>query len=133
MRMDKGDLESSHERVDVIPRVPGERDALLVARQIASTIGKQQFGWIRLIVKIGRPDRAAAVERLEIRARGANIAQRVDVAVHAQWRPVGGEVMSDVLTEEWLASLDVALGVSLTAIADAAFNPQDEQPLVVGA
>ena len=61
MRLDKADLESSHERVDVIPRIADERDALLVAWQIAPTIGKQQFGWIRLIVKIGRPDRAATV------------------------------------------------------------------------
>jgi len=39
--------------------------------------------------------------------------------------------VSKVLTEEWLASLDMAGGIASTAITDAAFNPKGKQPLVV--
>ena len=67
--MDESDLEPCHEGVHIIPRIADERDALLVAGQIETAGCEKQLGWIGLIVKIGRANRAAAVKRLEIRAR----------------------------------------------------------------
>ncbi len=84
MRMDKGHLEACHEGVHIIARIADECDALLVARQIATAGCEKQLGWIGLIVKIGRANRAAAVEGLEIRARRADVPQRIDVGLHAQ-------------------------------------------------
>src|SRR6202022_1557340 len=46
-------------------------------------------------------------------------------------RPVGGQIVGDVLAEEGLAGFDVALGVTGAAIAEAAFNPKGEQPIIV--
>ena len=83
VRVDEGNLEPGHERVYIVPGVANQRDALLVARHIAAIGPEEQLGRIRLIVEVGRADRAAAVQRLEIRARRANVAQCLDVAVHA--------------------------------------------------
>src|ERR1700730_18247638 len=79
VRLDEDHLEPCHEGVHVVPRVADERDALLVARQIATIDAKKQLGKIRLIVKIGRADRAATVQRLEIGSRRAYVAQDLPI------------------------------------------------------
>src|ERR1700693_2747283 len=117
--------------MDIVTRVADERDALLVARQVAPTNAEEQFDRIVLIEEIGRADWAGAVERLEIGAGCPGVAQGIDVALHAQRRAVGRQVVCEVLAEEGLASLDVALRVACPAVADAAFASKGEQPIVV--
>ena len=51
--------------------------------------------------------------------------------MRSERRPVGGEVVRQVLAEEGLACLDMAFGVTRAAIADAAVNPEGEQPIII--
>ena len=131
MRSNKSDLEARHEGVHIIPWVADERQALLVARKIATSRRKQQFRRICPVVEIGRADRTGSIERLEIGARGASVSQRIDVAVHPQRGSVGRQIVCQVLAEERLASFDVALGVTRAPVADAALTPKGKQAIVI--
>ena len=51
--------------------------------------------------------------------------------MRSERRPVGGKVVGQVLAEEGLACLDAAFGVTRAAIANAAFDPEGEQPFVI--
>jgi len=51
--------------------------------------------------------------------------------MRSERRPVGGEVVGQVLAEEGLACLDMAFGVTRATIANAAVNPEGEQPIVI--
>src|SRR5256714_14877975 len=133
MRSTQGDLEARHEGVHIIPWVADERQALLVARKIATSSPEQQFRRICLVVEIGCADRTGSIERLEIGTRGASVSQRIDVAVRAQGRSVGRQIVCQVLAEEGLASFDVALGVTRAPVADAALTPKGKQAIVVEA
>src|SRR5438445_11288802 len=100
MRSNQGDLEARHEGVYIIPWVADERQALLVARQIAASRRKQQFRRISVVVEIGRADRTGSIERLEIGTGGASVSQRIDVAVHAQGGSVGRQRVCQGRAEE---------------------------------
>ena len=49
----------------------------------------------------------------------------------SEGRPVGGQVVREVLAEEGLSCLDVAFRVTGAPIADAAFDPEGEQPIII--
>ena len=83
MRVDEGNLQPGHEGVDIVAGIADQRDTLLVAGKVAAIDAEEQFRRIRQIVEIGRADRAAAVERLEIRARRADVAQGIDVGMRS--------------------------------------------------
>jgi hypothetical protein len=93
VRLKEGDLQAGHEGVHVVASIADERDALLVARHIAATGAQQQLGRISTVIEVGRADRAASVQRFQIGARRADVAQGFDIGVRSQRRPVRGDIV----------------------------------------
>jgi hypothetical protein len=78
---DEPDLHLAHEHVYVVARVADQRDSFLIARKVSVVL--EQLCGIVATVEIRRAGRAATVQRLEVRARGAHVAQGFEIAVSA--------------------------------------------------
>ena len=71
------------------------------------------------------------MERLEVGARRPDVAETLDVGVRAQRRTVGRDVVRQVLPEKRLAGLDPTLGVTRSAVANAARHTEGKQPVII--
>ena len=114
----------------VVARVADERYALVVARQVA--VAGEQLRRVVTRVHVRRARRAAAVERLEIRARRPHVAERFEVGVRAKRGAVGGQVVRDVLAEERPAGLDARVALAVAAVAQPAGGADAVQERLVG-
>ena len=129
VRADERNLHLAHEGVHVVARITDEGDALMVPRQVAVVL--EQLRRVVAAVEVRRASRAVAVERLEVRARGARVAQCLEVGVRTQRRSVGGEVMRDVLAEERPTRFDVSRAFAVAAVAETAGRTQLVQQRLV--
>ena len=129
MRADERHVHLAHEDVDVVARVSHERDSLLIARQVAPVL--EQLRRVLAPVQIGRADRAAAVERLEVQPGRAHVAERLDVGVGSQRRPIRGQVVRDVLSEERPARFDERVVLAVAAVAEPAGRAQPVEERLV--
>ena len=53
MGADEGQLQTGHERVDVVSRVADQGRPLLVARQVTAANAQEQLGRITLVEQVG--------------------------------------------------------------------------------
>jgi hypothetical protein len=97
---DVGNLELAHEQVDVVARIADQRNPLVVARDVVAALPQEQLGGIVPLVEVGRADRARAVDRLEVGARDAEVADSVGIRPTPNRRAVGRDVVGDELAEE---------------------------------
>ena len=116
-------MELVDEQVHVVARVADQREALRVARDVVAAAAEQELRRIVALVEVGAPDRAAAVQALEVEPRRAEVPQRALLRVRAKRRAVGGDVVGDELAEERPAGRDgrvvgaLGLGASLASQA----------------
>ena len=130
MGADERDLQLAHEHVRVVARIADQRQALVVARDVA--VALEQLRRVVAPVQVRRADRPAAVERLEVGARGAHVVQAREVRVRAQRRAVRGQVVRDVLSEERPAGLGLRVALAIAAVAEPSGRADPVQQRLVG-
>jgi hypothetical protein len=97
---DERDLHLAHEQVDVVAGIANRGDSLVVAGDVVAAGSEQQPDRIVALEQVRRADGAGAVHALELRPRGADVANRLGVVAVADRRAVRGDVVGDELAEE---------------------------------
>ena len=111
VQLDEGDRHLACEQVHVVARISDEGDALVVARDVASRGGEQEFGGVVLAVQVGRAHGARAVDALQVGLWDAKVADLGGVGTMSQAGAIGGDVVRDELPEEWPYRGDMGVGV----------------------